>query len=76
MARQAAQKDGVDFRVPKRFTVAGKVYESIPFGDKAESSRKVSMTYPFTSGNYKESDNPYCVGLAEPQAPANDGLLF
>lgn len=59
MARQAAQKDGVEFRVPKRFTVAGRTYESIPYGDKGESSRKVRDTYPFTVGNWSERDNPY-----------------
>ena len=68
MARQAAKKDGVDFRVPKKFTVAGKVYETIPYGDIGESSRKVRDTYPFTVGSYREADNPYCVGPAE-QAP-------
>lgn len=69
MARQAAKKDGVEFRVPKRFTVAGKTYESIPYGDTGESSRKVRDTYPFTVGQYDQDANPYCVGLADQPAP-------
>jgi len=58
MAYKTAENQGTQFRVPKRFTVAGKVFESIP-RDDAGSTLRVAKSYPFTVGDYSESSNVY-----------------
>lgn len=76
IAKSMAAKDGTDFVVPKRFTVAGKTYKAIDYGDR-DSKRPVSETYAFTTGNYSERDNPYCLGPAQSAATVDhEGFLF
>jgi hypothetical protein len=40
-------KQGTNYRVPKSITIAGQRYDMVPFGS-SDSSRRVSVLYPFT----------------------------
>lgn len=51
IAYGAAGKQGTQFRVPSRFSVGGHTYQAIPFGS-GDSSRRVSILYPFTVGKH------------------------
>jgi len=60
IARREAEKQGMKFRVPARFEVAGREYRPIPFGHP-DAKLRVRDTYGFTVGKYSEADNPYRV---------------
>ena len=64
MAYAAAEKQGTRFVVPKHFEVAGKRFESIPYGSVLAKER-VSSSYPFTIGNYSTEANPYFVSAVD-----------
>lgn len=57
---EANRGAAIGFKLPKWFTVAGKKFETVPYGAD-DQRRKVSDLYPFTIGNYNPADNPYFV---------------
>ncbi len=58
IAKQMADKQQTELRVPATFTVAGKRYRTIPYGH-SDGKLRVSHTYGFTVGNYDRASNPY-----------------
>ena len=61
IAYRAAEKQKTRFRVPARWSVAGKTYRVIPYGHP-DQKRRVRDTYGFTVGQYSRHDNPYQEG--------------
>ncbi len=60
LAYRTAEKQGTQFRVPRNFTIAGRTFQPIPRGHR-DQNRKISETYPFTVGAWRQGDNQYMV---------------
>lgn len=58
MARQAAEKQGTQMRVPATLEIGGVRYRMIPYGDM-DSRRLVKHTYGALLGNNSREANPY-----------------
>jgi len=58
IAYSIGNKQTNKFRVPSRFSVAGRTYMPIPRGH-ADAHRRVSQTYGFTLGDHSSEGNPY-----------------
>lgn len=47
IAYREAGKQGVQFKVPKRFEVGGRIYTPVPYGNLEQAARKVKALYDF-----------------------------